>query len=403
MRLRGVSRNVVVLGWVSLLTDLASEMLYPVMPLFLVGTLGASPALLGLIDGVAEGGGSVLRWLAGALSDRFRRRKPFVTAGYLLSAVSKGVMGLAATAGGWPVFLVGRSADRLGKSIRTAARDALIADSTDPRHRGLAFGLHRAMDTCGAVLGPLVALAIVVARPGVPLQWLFFVALAPGLLSALLAAVAVRDIPHEPRAGARPPPIFQRFPRPLWQLVAAAALFSLGNSSDAFLVLRSKELGMGFSQVVLAFAVYNAVYAALAVPLGRLSDRVGRKPVVASGWLVYAGVYFGFSVAGSSWAPWALFAAYGLYQALAEGVTKALVADVVPPEQRAGAIGLLYTVGGVGQLAASLATGALWDVRLFGGTVMAGFVPGWVCAAAAVPLVISVRTARPAAGTMGGG
>ncbi len=393
-----LSRNVIALGWVSFFTDMASEMLYPVMPLFLVGTLGASPALLGLIDGIAEGSSSVVRWLAGAMSDRFRRRKPFVVAGYSISALSKPVMGLCANVGGWPLFLLGRSCDRLGKSIRTSARDALIADSTEPRYRGLAFGLHRAMDTCGAVVGPLLAVLILFLRPGVPLQWLFFIAFIPGVLSSLLALLAVRDIPHAVHADAKPPPILQRFPRPLWQLIAAAAIFSLGNSSDSFLILRSRELGLSFTQVVLAFAVYNAVYALGAAPLGKLSDRVGRKPVVVTGWIVYAIVYLGFSAARSSAAPWFLLGMYGLYQALCEGVTKALIADVAPKHQRAGAIGLFYTVTGVGQLAASVAAGALWHVRLLNGRLMASFVIGSICAALAVPLIAKVRVESSQAG-----
>ena len=396
MRIRGITRNVVVLGWVSFFTDLASEMLYPVMPLFLVGTLGASPALLGLIDGIAEGGSSVLRWLAGALSDRFRRRKPFVTAGYTLSALSKPLMGFAATIGGWPLFLLGRSTDRLGKSIRTSSRDALIADSTDPLYRGVAFGLHRAMDTCGAVAGPLLALLIVTFKPDLPLQWLFFIALAPGLLSSLLAAIAIRDIAHPPHPDAKPPPILQRFPAPLWRLIAAAFLFSLGNSSDSFLILRSKELGLTFAHVILAFAIYNAVYALGALPLGRLSDRIGRKPMLIAGWLVYAAVYLGFSLASSSAAPWFLFAAYGLYQALSEGVTKAFIADVVPRHQRAGAIGLFYTVTGMGQLIASLLAGWLWNARLLQGRVMPALLIGALFAILAAPLIATVRVKPPA-------
>jgi MFS family permease len=397
MQLRGITRNVIVLGLVSLFTDVASEMLYPLIPLFLVGTLGASPALLGVIDGIAEGGSSVLRWLAGAISDRFRRRKPFVTAGYTISALSKPVMGLAAIAGGWPVFLLGRCADRLGKSIRTSARDALIADSTEAQYRGKAFGLHRAMDTTGAFLGPLLALLILVARPDTPLQYLFFVALVPGSLSSLLAFLAVRDVPHEAHRGAKPPPILQRFPRPLWHLLAAAALFSLGNSSDSFLILRSREMGLTFPQVILAYALYNLVYAVGALPLGGLSDRIGRKPVVVAGWVVYAAVYLGFSAATSVAAPWVLLAVYGLYQALAEGVTKAMIVDVVPQDQRAGAIGLFYTVTGIGQLAASVAAGALWQVRLFNGTMMATFLVGSVCAAAAIPVIARVRV-KPSPG-----
>src|SRR3954447_26421725 len=196
--LRALSRNVFILGWVSLLTDMASEMLYPELPLFITGTLGASPAVLGLIDGVAEGASSVLRWVAGAFSDRFRKRKPFVVAGYSVSAISKPLMGLAAYAGGWPLLFVGRLSDRVGKSIRTGARDALIADSTEPTQRGLAFGVHRAMDTTGAILGPLVALLIITIKPNFPLAWLFFVAVGPGLASAALAQLAVKDIPHPP-------------------------------------------------------------------------------------------------------------------------------------------------------------------------------------------------------------
>ena len=391
MKIRGITRNVVVLGLVSFFTDVASEMLYPVIPLFLIGTLGASPALLGMIDGIAEGGSSILRWLAGAMSDRSRRRKPFVVAGYSISALSKPVMGFAAIAGGWPLFLLGKCADRLGKSIRTSARDALIADSTEPEHRGVAFGLHRAMDTAGAVIGPLLALLILLMRPGTPLQWLFFVALVPGLLSSLLAFVAVRDIPHEADPTAKPPPIFQRFPKPLWHLIAAGALFSLGNSSDSFLILRSKEIGLTFPKIILAFTLYNVVYALAATPLGKLSDRIGRKPVVAAGWIIYAGVYLGFAGAKSMTAPWVLLGIYGLYQALTEGVTKALIADIVPKHQRAGAIGLFYTVTGLGQLVASVAAGALWNVRLFHGSLMVSFLIGAVCAAAAVPLMASVR------------
>jgi MFS family permease len=393
LRDRGIGKNVIVLGWVSLFTDLASEMLYPLMPLFVVQSLGASPAILGLIDGIAEGISSGLRWISGALSDRFRRRKPFVFWGYTISAFSKPVMGLAAFALGWPVFLVGRCSDRLGKSIRTSARDALIADSTATESRGFAFGLHRAMDTCGAILGPLVALLLLGNYPRVP-PWIFFVALVPGLISALLVVLFVRDMPHEPGKG-EVPSIWQSFPRAFWLLIVANALFSLGNSSDSFLILRSSEIGLTTSEVIFAFMIYNVVYAAAATPLGRLSDVIGRKPVVVSGWIVYACVYTGFATISHKTGPWVLLGVYGLYQALTEGVTKAMVSDVVSPHQRAGAIGLFYTAGGLGQLIASVIAGAAWNTKLLEGTVMLPFAFGAACALIGAVVLSIIRLRKP--------
>jgi MFS family permease len=389
--LRGISRNVVVLGLVSFCTDLASEMLYPVIPLFVVGTLGSSPALLGLIEGLAEGISSGLRWIGGVWSDRTGRRKPFVVAGYSLSAVSKPVMGLAAFVLGWPLFLIGRCSDRLGKSVRTAARDALIADSTDLAYRGVAFGFHRAVDTSGAVAGPLVALLIIISWPSGSLAWLFFVAFIPGLLSILLAAFGVRDIPRETGTiGRRRSASVWSFPRPFWHLLAAFAVFSLGNSTDSFLILRSKELGLSFPQVILAYTLFNVVYAVAATPLGRLSDRIGRKRVVMAGWVTYASVYAGFGWFQAPIAPWLLMATYGLYHALTEGVMKALVSDIVPERQRGGAMGLLATVGGLGQLAASVLAGALWNVRLLDGHLMLALALGAACALVALPIFATI-------------
>ena len=391
---RKLPRNVIVLGWVSFCTDLATEMLYPIMPLFVTGVLGASPAILGIIDGVAEGISSGLRWIGGALSDRFRQRKPFLSAGYSVSAVSKPIMGLARFAGGWPMFFFGRCADRLGKSIRTSARDALIVDSTDPHVRGAAFGLHRAMDSAGAVFGPLVAVLILLLWPKLSLAWLFFIAFLPGIASALLATVAVRDIPHEAHAGAKPPPLIQKYPKALWLLMLANFVFSIGNSSDTFLILRSKEIGLNFRAVILAYALYQAVYAVGSYPLGSASDRIGRKPVIIGGWFVYAAVYLGFAAARSPMAPWILLAAYGIYQAMTEGITKAMIGDVVAKDQRGGAIGLYYTMAGVGQLIASILAGAVWNVRFFHGKFMAPFAIGAAFALLAIPLIAPVSTRR---------
>ncbi len=360
-----IPASVVRLGWVSFFTDMASEMIYPLIPLFVVQTLGASPALLGLIDGVAEGIGSGLRWLGGALSDRTGKRKPFVLAGYSLSALSKPLMGMAAAIGGWPVFMAGRCSDRLGKSIRTSARDALIADCADPAARGAAFGLHRAMDTAGAVAGPLAGWLILYFWPRINLGWIFVVALLPGLASAGLVALAVPERSIPPGEG-HPTRIWQRFPPAFWPVLIVMGVFSLANSSDSFLLLRSSEMGLTSRAVILAFALYNVVYALASTPFGALSDRIGRRSVIAAGWFVYAAVYLGFGLADGGLAPWILLAVYGLYQAMAEGVGKALIADIVPAHQRAGAIGLIATVAGFGQLFGSVLAGATWKLTVAG-------------------------------------
>jgi len=387
-----ISRNVWALGWVSFFGDLASEMLYPILPLFLVGTLGASPALLGFIEGLAEGVSSGLRWVGGALSDRYARRKPFVVWGYLLGALSKPIMGLAAVFGGWPIFLLGRLSDRFGKTIRTAARDALIADSTEPEYRGIAFGFHRTMDTCGAILGPLVALAAITIWKDFPLQWLFFIALVPGLICTLISALAVREVMHHPSSkptgtvtGA------QAFPKEFWLLLVGFGIFAVGNSSDSFLLLRTREIGLTFQQVILAYAVYNVIFAFTATPLGHLSDRIGRKPVIIAGWCIYAMVYAGFGFFHSTLAPWFLLASYGLYQALTDGVGKAMISDVAPAGRRAAAMGIFSSVSGLGQFAASMIAGMAWKLNVFGGRMMVPFLVGSICAAAAIPVVASVR------------
>jgi len=381
-----VPASVVTLGWVSFFTDMASEMIYPLIPLFVVGTLGATPALLGLIDGVAEGVGSGLRWAGGALSDRTGKRKPFVFAGYSLSAVSKPVMGAAAAVGGWPLFMAGRCSDRLGKALRTGARDALIADSTDATSRGAAFGLHRAMDTAGAVAGPLLGWLILFLCPRVPLGWIFATALLPGLASSGLVALAVRDKP-DPRGSGRAPAMLQRYPASFRLVLVVFGLFSLANSSDTFLLLRADELGLGSGAVILAFALYNVVYALASAPMGSLSDRVGRRPVLAAGWIVYAAVYLGFGLVRSSVAPWILLAVYGLYQAMTDGVGKALIGDIVPAHQRAGAIGLIYTVAGFGQLFGSLVAGWTWNLTIPGTSLRMPFAIAAVLAAASALLL----------------
>lgn len=398
LKIKGITRNVVVLGIVALLTDMASEMLYPLIPIFLTGSLGLNVQFVGVIEGIAEGIANGLRWVGGVLSDMSRRRKPFVFWGYLLSAVSKPVMGLAA-ATGWGTFLLGRSADRFGKSVRAAARDALIADSTDAQYRGVAFGFHSAMDTCGAIIGPLIAIAIMLFWPKMPIAWLFLAALVPSLTACTVALAAVKDIPHEisteqKRAKLR---FWQHYPGAYWVLMAASMVFSLGNSSDTFLILRSTGLVMAQESVhqkaifgCAIFAAFNVVFAAAAIPFGKLSDSLGRKAVILAGWLIYILVYTGFTLTTSTATVWVLMGTYGLYWALTDGVLKAYVNDLVSSDQRAGAIGLFYSITGTAQLLASFMAGYAWD---YGGPQWA-MALGIIFPAAAIPILICVKEVR---------
>lgn len=396
-RLHGISRNVAALALVSFFADVASEMLYPVIPLFLTATLGASPALLGLIEGTAEGVSSGLRWIGGVLSDRSGRRKPFVVVGYALAAASKLFMGAAAYALGWPLFLLGRGCDRLGKAVRSAPRDALIADSTEAAVRGRAFGFHRAMDSLGAVIGPLLALGVLFLWPDLPLAFLFLIAAVPGLLSVIVAATAVREVMEIPRPSSAGDTstlsgMHRRLPAAFWRLLVACGIFSLGASTTSFLLLRATELGLSFTQVMFAYAAFNLVYALGSLPLGHLSDRVERKKVVAIGWSFHALLYAGLAVTHSTTIIWVLMPLYGLYMALTDGVRKAMVADLVPSHQRAGALGWFATVGGLGQLAASVIGGLFWESRLGAGTVVVPFAIGAVFPILAIPILGTLRT-----------
>ncbi len=352
-RLRTLDPNIRRLGLVSLLADLSSEIAYPLFPIFVTTVLGAPVALLGLIEGVAEATASITKYPFGQAADYTGRRKPFVLAGYTLAALGKLVIALAA---GWPLALAGRFTDRLGKGMRTAPRDDLIAVRTAPGQQGLAFGLHRSMDTLGAVLGPLVALALV--QTGVSLRWIFAVAVVPGLLSVVAIVFLVREHREAPRRSAfrlslPGSPAFR------W-LLAGSLLFAIGNSSDAFILLKAKDIGMSTATVILLYVLYNVVYSAGSLPLGGLSDRVGQYPLVIAGYVVFAAVYAGFAASDSGLTLAFLFAAYGLYIAATEGTSKALIGRAIPTGGRASALGLYYTATGLASFAASTIGGVLW-------------------------------------------
>jgi len=334
-------------------------MVYPLIPLFLTTTLGAPVVAVGLIEGVAESTASLLKGVFVWFSDRISRRVPFTFAGYALAAVAKPALAAAFV---WPVALFVRFLDRTGKGVRTAPRDALIADSTDEAQRGRAFGLHRAMDTSGAIAGPLMALGLLAWFGHHNYRLVFVLAGIPGAVSVLLV-LAVREVRHVTHTGPLPPLLsLHGYDRRYLQFLAVTLIFAVGNSSDAFLLLRSKDVGLGATAVVLAYVLYNVAYAALALPAGARSDRIGRRPVLIAGFAIFALVYAGFALASDAWMIWPLFMVYGAYIAFTEGVGKAYVADLVPSERRGTALGLYNAVTGVMLLLSSVIGGALWDL-----------------------------------------
>ena len=383
-------RAVWVLSWVSFFADVSSEMIYPLLPLFLVGVLGSSRTELGLIEGAAVLLVALMSATAGFRSDRRGARVPWIRWGYGLPVLGKGVIALAT---GWPLVLGGRLLDRFGKGLRGAPRDALIADAVAAEHRGRAFGLHRAFDTAGALAGVLLSAFLLWRLTGTPVKsagteiavasvatpaWvyraIFGVGAALGLASLGLtflvrestSTVARASSPVGPDAAARPTPArsgWLGLPRPYWSAVAVLVLFSLANSSDVFLLLRARELGYSPWAAVLVYAVYNLTYAAFAYPAGVISDRLGRWGIIAVGWAIYAAVYAGFALlpASHAYGLWPLMACYGVYMALTDGVGKALIADLAPPDRRGTAMGVFYALTGVTTLVASLVVGIVWD------------------------------------------
>ncbi|NJM86963.1 MAG: MFS transporter [Hydrococcus sp. RU_2_2] len=352
-----LSRTVRLLGFISLCTDLASEMVYPLTPSFLTRVLGAPAWTVGIVEGVAESTASLLKFYSGWLSDRVGQRKPFAVAGYGLGAIAKPLIALS---GVWVQVLGARFLDRVGKGLRAAPRDALIAENCSAKQRGRAFGFHRSMDTTGALLGPLLGFWFLQQYPG-QVRWLYGIAFLPALLGVVILTLLVK----EPKARANAPQSSPQFTlhglSPSYRrYLLIIGLFSLGNSSDAFLLLRSQDLGITTEQMLLLYAVFNVMEAFFGMSAGNLSDRVGRRPLLVAGYLVFALVYLGFATAQSASVVWVLFAFYGLYSTLTQGVQKAFVADLVHPEQRGAEIGTFYMLVGFAALPASLIAGWLY-------------------------------------------
>ena len=384
---RHLPENVRTLSWISLANDSASELAYPIVPLFITITLAAPVYLLGVIEGIAEATALVIRFFSGWLSDKQGgRRKPWIWSGYGLASGARAIVA-AAPAWGW--VLLGRTVDRVGKGVRSAPRDALIRDSTPQPLMGAAFGYHRGMDTIGAVIGPLIA--VVLLELDFSLREILWFAVIPGALTLLLVR-RLREAPVESPHAAKAPEVtaekVSALPGSFWTVLAIWVVFSLGNSSDAFLLLRSHNLGLDAVLVVLAYAVYNIVSATLAWPFGHLSDRIPRAWVLGLGTVSFALVYLGFAFASQAWAVWPLFAFYGVFVAATEGVGRAWVADHVNSGSVGTAYGVFYAATGGAALIASLAAGVLWTYV----SPRAPFVLG-ACTAAASTVLLGLYAA----------
>jgi len=389
---RTLGRNVYALGAVSFFTDVSSEMIYPLLPVFLTTVLGASAGFIGTIEGAAESTAALLKLASGWWSDRVERRKPLVVAGYVLASVVRPLVAVAQSA--TQVLLI-RVSDRIGKGIRSSPRDALIADSVDPTMRGKAFGIRNAADNAGALLGPVIAFALL-SWFHLSLRTVFWLAAIPGAIAIVVAFSGIREVPRTTAMSGKKAELSGGMGSRFWAFLAVIFIFTLGNSTDAFLLLRAKQLGVPVALAPILWALLNSVKSASNVPGASLSDRVGRRPILVAGWIVYALVYFLFARATHAWHAWALFAAYGIFFGLTEGTELALVADVVPKERRGAAYGWYYLAIGVGALPASLIFGVLWD--RFGSSVafIVGASLALLAALAMIVMIVMPRTPTPA-------
>ncbi len=364
--------NVIILGITSFLTDVSTEMVYPLIPLYLSLRLGVGPAILGLIEGIAESLASILKVFSGYFSDRLGRRKPLAVFGYSSALLGKFFIYISHT---WGLVFLGRVLDRFGKGVRQAPRDALIADSV-PDKRGRAYGLHRAMDTAGAALGVIIAIYLL-PRTNQNFTRIFLISLIPAILGVFILLLVREGKRVAEKEKERLPLLkdWQNLPKRFKIFLFVIFLFSLGNSSNQFLILRASKFGIATTNVLLLYLLYNLIYGIFSYPAGRLSDKIGRKRLIVTGYLVYGLVYLGFGFANEPFYLLPLFAIYGLYSAFTEGVEKAFVSDIAPEATRGSLIGLHTTLTGIGLLPASLFAGLLWSLFgpqapfLFGGVL----------------------------------
>ncbi len=369
----GFFRNVIAAGWVSFFMDVSSEMIYPLVPLFLSEVLGGSMAIVGLVEGAAESTASLLKVVSGRISDRMGKRKSLMALGYGISTFSRPLLVLAA---GWPMVFGARFMDRLGKGVRTAPRDALLAESAPPFMLGRAFGYHRALDTLGAVVGPAVAWFLQ-SSLSVGYRTIFLLSILPALLALGTIFRRIEETgTGRIREGKYPPSSFRRLDGRFYGFLFISALFALGNSSNVFLLLKARQLGMATSTIPLIYLLLNGVYALSSYPAGVLADRFGKKRMILLGFLLFSLLYYGFAKVTLPWELWVLFLGYGLYQGLTEGVQRAFLAEIVPSDGKATAFGIYHGVIGMALFPASLIGGWLWDRFTPSATFYFGMVTG---------------------------
>ncbi|MBI5642901.1 MAG: MFS transporter [Deltaproteobacteria bacterium] len=364
----GLSRNVFFTGLVSLFMDISSEMVYPLIPLFLTGVLGATKTTVGIIEGIAEATASILKVFSGWLSDKLGKRKLLMTAGYGISAASRP---LIAASGTWFEVLTARFIDRFGKGVRTAPRDAIIADSTQKEKLGLAYGFHRSMDTVGAVIGPVLAFMILFLSTN-NLRLVFYASTIPAVIAVALILIFITEKKRAKGEAVPPKLSISSFNGPFRRYLVVIAIFSLGNFADAFLVLQAENLGVTRELIPVVYVAFNIVYALSSAPMGALADKIGLKNMILASFLLYSLIYLGVGFAASPVHIWILFPLYGIYKGMSEGTQKAYLAAIAPMEQKATAFGIYHTVSGVMLLPASIIAGYLWDNAGPGSTFLYG-------------------------------
>jgi MFS family permease len=351
-------RNILGMGFISLMNDMASEMIYPLLPIFLTAVLHAGVASIGIIEGLAETVVSLLKYFSGTYSDRLGKRKPVFAFGYTVSNIVRPLLGIA---GSWWQVLVFRVSDRIGKGVRSAPRDALLADSASPEHMGIAFGFQRSMDHAGAIIGPLIATALI-QFGGLSIKTVFLLSAIPGIITVALAWFLVVEKPKKNAHSGKSIVLTGSIKnRGYMVFLFAVIIFTLGNSTDAFLLLKARDMGIAIAMLPIIWVVLHISKAIFSIPGGWMSDRIGRKPVIISGWIVYGLVYLGFAFASTKLSIWFLFFAYGLFFGLCEGTEKAFVADLVEGENRGGAYGLYNMAIGIAAFPASVIFGIVWE------------------------------------------